>query len=161
MDYRHPPPNRRGSKYSSEEGVARLYAETGEPPGPGVMAYSGFATRKRLFHPNLTGNSLFEVTLLDYDHDGEFLNNHLAAYGTDAEEEDPLVGRYQAGFYLAIGSCQGLVGSESYSVPGWRRGLSHLSSQPLWLYRSLQTPVGPWAIRRRQHGLPDAGRGHC
>ena len=106
------PTEREVSRYGAKGGVARLYAETGEPPGPGVIAYSGFATRKRLFHPNLTGDSLFEVTLLGYDHDGEFLNKHLAADGTDAEEEDPLVGRYQAGFCLAIGSYQGLVGSE-------------------------------------------------
>ena len=100
------------SRYSAGDGKARIYAETGEPPGPGVMAYSGFATRSRLFQPNLAGDSLFEVTLVDYVHEGEFLNMYLAADGTDVDEEDPLVGQYQMGFCLAIGSFQGLVGSD-------------------------------------------------
>ena len=100
------------SRYSAGGGKARIYAETGEPPGPGVMAYSGFATRSRLFQPNLAGDSLFEVTLVDYVHEGEFLNRYLNADGTDADEEDPLVGQYQMGFCMAIGSFQGLTGSD-------------------------------------------------
>ena len=100
------------SRYSAVGGSARIYAETGEPAGPGVMAYSGFSTRRRVFQANLSGNSLFEITLVDYNHEGAFLNKHLASDGTDAEEEDPLVGRYCMGFCLAIGSYQGLVGCE-------------------------------------------------
>lgn len=101
------------SRYSAGGGTARLYAETGEPAGPGVMAYSGFATRSRVFQPNLAGDSLFEVTLVNYVHEGEFLNRYLAADGADADEEDHLVGKYLMGFCMAIGSFQGLVGCES------------------------------------------------
>ena len=88
----------------SEGGHALVKTTTTMPAGPGVMAYGGFATKDRHFNPGLSGTTVFEVSLLDYTPGGEFLNKYVDAYGLPSEAEDPVAGRYQMGWCLAIGS---------------------------------------------------------
>jgi hypothetical protein len=80
------------------------------------MAYNGFASKNRVFQPNLAGRNHFELTFVDYAHNGVFLNQYLANDGTPAKHEDPHMGVYLMGFCLAIGSFRGLVGSENDRV---------------------------------------------
>ena len=100
-----------GGSVTAGGGTARIRADTDAAPGPGVMAYSGFASRNRVFTPDLAGTNVFEITLLDYSHEGEFLNKYLTADGAPSDHEDPWSGNYSMGFCLAIGTFQGLVGS--------------------------------------------------
>lgn len=93
-------------------GAACIRAATAKDPGPGVMAFSGFATRERVFNPGLAGTSVLEVTLENAVMDGELLNRGLSSDGAAADHEDADTGTYLMGFCLTIGSFRGMVGSE-------------------------------------------------
>lgn len=100
------------SNISVGEKTAKIRAVTPAKAGPGVMAYGGIATTTRQFNPGLKGTNLFEVGFVDYTHDDEFLNKYLTFDGAASDREDPASGLYLMGFCLAIGTFQGLVGSE-------------------------------------------------
>lgn len=94
------------------DGVARIRAATDAPPGPGLMAFSGLATRQKVFEPYLKGECLLEVTLTDFAHSEEYVCKGIAADGAASDHEDPHTGKYLMGFCLTIGTFPGMVGSE-------------------------------------------------
>tara|TARA_Y100000588_G_scaffold388180_1_gene487797 strand:+ start:486 stop:1445 length:960 start_codon:yes stop_codon:yes gene_type:complete len=93
----------------SEGGCASVEATTTRPAGPAVMAYGGLVTKDKQFAPGLQGTSLLEIVLSDYVSDGEYLNKWLTYYGNPGDVEDPVGGRYEMGWGLAIGSFGGFM----------------------------------------------------
>lgn len=113
-----------------EGGSAVISASTLMPPGPAVMAYGGFSTRKKHFNPGLSGTNVLEVSLASYTAGGEFLNRYLNYYGNPSDIEDPVGGRYTMGWGLSIGTFPGFItGNEDGAVEravqlhfdGWSR----------------------------------------
>lgn len=96
----------------AEDGYAIIRAITTQSPGPGVMAFGGFATREKRFNPELRGTNGLESSLVDYIHEGEFLNKWLDMYGRPSQVEDPTVGRYIMGWSLTIANYYGQIGCE-------------------------------------------------
>ena len=93
----------------SEGGCASVKATTTMPAGPAVTAYGGLVTKQKHIAPGLPATNLLEITLSDYVSDGEYLNKWLTYYGNPGDVEDPVGGRYEMGWGLAIGSFGGFI----------------------------------------------------
>ena len=93
----------------AENGCLVMQA-TKDPSGGTIVTYTGVSTRHRHFHPGLTGTNVFEMTLLDYQGEGESEDGHITVDGFASEHEDPISGHYIMGFCIAIGSVPELVG---------------------------------------------------
>ena len=100
----------------SAGGCASIRATTTMSAGPAVMAYGGFVTQDKHFGPGLPGTNMLEITLSDYQPEGEYLNRWLSYYGTPGDVEDPVGGRYEMGWGLAIGSFRGFITGREDSV---------------------------------------------
>jgi len=97
------------SMTQGEEGFV-IESETTQPEGPGVMSYGVIATRERHGSPGLKGTLIFEVDLVDYTNNGEYINKYMSAIGQASDHEDPVFGLYLMGWGITIGNRKGFVG---------------------------------------------------
>lgn len=95
--------------------------EATQPEGPGVMSYGAITTRERHGTPGLKGTLIFEVDLVDYTNNGEYINKYMSAIGQGSDHEDPIFGLYLMGWGITIGNLQGFVGGMENFLDGDRK----------------------------------------
>lgn len=96
-------------RLTQEQAGFVIESETTLPEGPGVISYAVVATRERHGTPGLKGTLVFEVDLVDYLNNGEYLNKYMSAIGQPSDHEDPVFGNYLMGWGITIGNIRGFV----------------------------------------------------